>query len=118
MASDSLPVPWQRIAYRRAIAVLDRTCPQHGCLPLARGEQYGRLQRRVRSGAAERNRTRGAALVVRELDDADAIEFAESEEELMHTATERLDRLPQFRWAVLRRLHHRLDSRVFVLPLK
>ena len=30
--------------------------------------------------AAERHRTRGAALVVRELDDADAIEFAECEE--------------------------------------
>ena len=29
-----------------------------------------------------------------------------------------LDRLTQFRWAVLRRLHHRLDGCVFVLPLK
>ena len=59
--------------------MLDRTYPQHGCLSLARSEQHGRLQGRVGAGTAERHRTSGTALVVRELDDADTIKFAERE---------------------------------------
>ena len=59
------------------IAVTNRARSQHGRLPLVRGEQHSRPQGRGAARSYERERARRTALVVGELDDADAIIFAE-----------------------------------------
>ena len=50
--------PVAGIAYGRPIAATNRARPQHGCLPLVRGEQHSRPQGRGAAGPYERDRAR------------------------------------------------------------
>jgi len=72
------------------------TRPQHGRLSLIGYKQRRRLKGCVSACASRHHSARRTTLVVRELDDTKAIVLAESEKELMHSATESLNRLTQF----------------------
>src|SRR5512147_3025458 len=106
-----------RVAHGGSITVAYSSRLVHRLLSLAGSEQHGRAQCRVGAGAGERETAGGAALVVRKLDDRNAIVLAEGEEELVHPAAERFHRLAQFRRPILRRLQHRLDGGVLICPL-